>query len=348
MQYEQSLLPQSRVGRRAPAVLLALTIAPARNDLTHAGLGIGLIETIRELSLSLTMLMDAAAKFCKRRPDVQLARALPRAKRAWAALLMVLLASPANAQLKTEVVTVPVRPGVTMKYLEVRGSEPPSASVILFAGGNGILDLRPSGEIGTDLSLNFLIRSRERFANARLAVAALDVASDRRNGGLNGDIRLSAQHAQDVARVITVLRDRIEAPVWLVGTSSGTISAAGVAARLAQSETRPDGVVLTSTQSMLVAGLCGRTVFFAALDAIPAPVLAVSHRDDRCPCSPGSASEGARLLAALKGATAKEHKIFTGGNPPQSKGVCMARSPHGFFGIESQAVNAIAAWIAQH
>jgi hypothetical protein len=266
---------------------------------------------------------------------------------AGSALLIALLASPADAQLTREVVPVDVRPGVTMKYLEIKGSEPPRATVILFAGGNGILNLQPSGAIGTELALNFLIRSRERFASLGLAVAALDVASDLRSTGLNGDIRLSAQHAQDVARVIGVLKNRIPAPVWVVGTSSGTISAASVAARLAQSEPRPDGVVLTSAQTTLVTGLCGRTVYFASLETISVPVLAASHRDDRCPCSPGNAVAGAKLMAALKGTSEKEHKVFTGGSPPLSK-PCMARAPHGFFGIESAVVKAIADWIAAH
>ncbi len=273
------------------------------------------------------------------------ARAKPRwMAAAGAALLVAMLAGPADAQLKTEVVTVDVRPGVTMKYLEIRGSERPSATVILFAGGDGVLRLSSSGAIGTDLALNFLIRSRERFAGEGLAVAALDAASDLRKG-MNGDIRLSAQHAQDVARVIAVLKKRIGAPVWLVGTSSGTISAAGVAARLAQSEPGPDGIVLTSTQSTLVAGVCGRTVYFAQLAAIRVPVLGVSHRNDGCPCSPGSAAAGAKLMAALSAASAKEHRIVTGGDPPLSKGPCLARAPHGFFGIEGQVVTAIADWI---
>jgi pimeloyl-ACP methyl ester carboxylesterase len=262
-----------------------------------------------------------------------------------AAVAVPLLAVPAAAQLVTEVVTVDVRPGVTMRYLDIRGAGPPSATVILFAGGNGVLRLDASGRIGTDLALNFLIRSRERFAREGLAVAALDTASDLRGSGMNGDIRLSAQHAQDVARVIAVLKKRIVAPVWLVGTSSGTISAAGVAARLAQSEARPDGVVLTSTQSTLVQGYCGRTVYFAQLAAIRVPVLAISHRDDGCPCSPGSAAAGAKLMAALGAAPAKQHRVFSGGGPPLSKGPCLARTPHGFFGIEGEVVKAIAEWI---
>jgi hypothetical protein len=259
----------------------------------------------------------------------------------------LLLAGPTDAQLKTEVVTVDVRPGVTMKYLEIRGSEPPSATVILLAGGDGVLGLQASGKIGTDLALNFLIRSREHFARQGLAVAALDTASDRRSG-MNGDIRLSAQHAQDVARVIAALKSRIGTPVWLVGTSSGTVSAAGIAARLAASEPRPAGIVLTSTQTTLTAGLCGRTVYYAPLAAIRVPVLAVSHRDDGCPCSPGNAATGAKLMAALSGSSAREHKVFAGGSPPLSKGPCLARAPHGFFGIEGDVVKAIAEWIKRH
>jgi hypothetical protein len=218
--------------------------------------------------------------------------------------------------------------------------------VILFAGGNGILNLSPAGAIGTDLALNFLIRSRQLFAREGLAVAAVDVASDRR-GGLNGDIRLSQQHAQDIARVIASLRSRMGVPVWLAGTSSGTISAAGVAARLGGAPAGPNGVVLTSTQSTLVTGLCGRTVYFAQLSAIRVPVLALSHSRDGCPCSPGSAEAGAKLMAALGGAPAKEHRAFSGGSPPLSTGPCLARTPHGFLGLEGEVVKAIARWIRE-
>src|SRR5262245_51894782 len=95
-----------------------------------------------------------------------------------AAMLAALSSNVAVAQFNAEVVTVRVRPGVTMKYLEIKPSERPKAVVILFAGGNGELALQPSGKIGTDLALNFLISSRELFAQEGLAVAALDVASD--------------------------------------------------------------------------------------------------------------------------------------------------------------------------
>lgn len=258
------------------------------------------------------------------------------------------LASPAVAQLKTDVVTVHVRPAATMKYLKIDPVERPRAAVVLMAGGNGVLGLRPSGEIGTDMSLNFLMRTREQFAREGMAVAALDVASDQQ-GGLNGDIRLSARHAQDVVKVLADIRRRHNVPVWLVGTSASTISAVSVAARFPGAKAGgPDGIVLTSSLTALARGFCGRSIYFAALASIRVPVLSIGHQDDVCPCSPGGAEAGRKMMVALAQAPRKEHKVWTGGDPPLSRQPCLARTPHGFLGVENDVVGAIAAWIAQH
>lgn len=265
-------------------------------------------------------------------------------------LVIAALLTPvaAIAQGKTEVVTVAVRPGVTMKYLEIKGSAQPSATVILMAGGKGVLDLRPSGEIGTDLNLNFLMRARELFVREGFVVAAVDVASDQLRGGLNGDIRLSARHGQDLMRVVGEARKRNHGPVWLIGTSASVISVAAVAARFPKSKAGPDGIVLSSSLTVLAKGLCGRSIYFAPLAAIRVPVLSIGHQDDACACSPGGAAPGRKLMAALTGAPAKEHKVITGGSPPLSQSPCLARTPHGFFGKEEDVVKTIAAWIAKH
>jgi hypothetical protein len=245
-------------------------------------------------------------------------------------------------------VTVNVRPGATMKYLEIAADEKPRAAVVLMAGGKGVLALRPSGEISTDLNLNFLMRVREQFAREGMVVAALDVASDQM-GGLNGDIRLSAQHAQDIVKVIADFRKRHNVPVWLVGTSASTISAVSVAARFPNSKSGgPDGIVLTSSLTVLAKGLCGRSIYFAPLANIRGPVLSIGHEKDACPCSPGGAAVGRKMMAALKQSSRKEHKVWTGGDPPLSKEPCWARTPHGFLGVENDVVRTIATWIMQH
>jgi pimeloyl-ACP methyl ester carboxylesterase len=263
------------------------------------------------------------------------------------ALLFALPHAVAQTQLKTEVVTVEVRPGATMSYLGVTGSDPPKAAVILLAGGNGALNLGPSGAIGSNLAANFLIRVRGQFARQGFYVAALDAASDKQ-GGMDGPTRLSPQHSQDIAKVIAEVKKRTGLPVWLVGTSAGTLSAASAAARIAQADLRPTGVVLTSVMTALSsADNCGKTVYDASLAAIKVPVFIVSHRDDVCACSPGGAAVGAKVLAALTGTSAKEHRLVTGGSPPLS-GPCDARAPHGFFGIEDSVVAVIADWIKGH
>lgn len=209
--------------------------------------------------------------------------------------------------------------------------------------------LSPSGTIG-NLGGNFLIRSREQFARHDLFVVALDAASDRQ-GGMNGPVRLSEQHAQDIGKIVADVKNRTGgAAVWLIGTSAGTLSAASAGARLsgADQATRPHGIVLTSTMTTLdAAGYCGRSVYEASLGEIRVPVLVVSHENDDCQCSPGSSAVGARLLASLARAPAKEHKTFTGGRDPISE-PCEARSPHGFFGIEDSVVEFIADWIKTH
>ncbi|MEX0590567.1 MAG: alpha/beta hydrolase [Xanthobacteraceae bacterium] len=260
------------------------------------------------------------------------------------ALLSAIFIFPdrAPAQSGPQVVNVEVRPGVNMRYLAVPAAGQAKAAVILLAGGNGALKLSPTGSFG-DLSLNFLIRTRDQFARQGLAVAALDAAADHQ-GGMNGKVRMSAEYAQDVSKVIADIKKRTGVPVWLIGTSAGTLSAASVGAR---GNPAPDGIVLTSTMTTLDAGHCGMTVYNAPLATIKRPVLVVSHKDDGCACSPGKPEVGAKLIAALSAASAKEFKLFTGGSPPRSA-PCDANSQHGYLGIEGDVVKMIADWIKAH
>jgi hypothetical protein len=256
-------------------------------------------------------------------------------------------------------ITVEVRPGVTIKYLGLKKSNTtPAVAVMLFAGGNGLLNLQPNGAIGTNLKGNFLVRSRDRFVERELFVAVVDTPNQVE---IDGNVRLSAQYAQDIGRVIADVRGRIRkgGKVWLVGTSSGTMSAAGVASRLPlgvphpppipdreESLRHPDGIVLTATQTTVVKGYCGRTVFHTRLSAINVPAFVVSHASDACGCSPPKTA--AKVMAALTGVPDKDSLLVSGGDPPISKDACQAMTPHGFLGIEGSVVDAIAKWIKAH
>lgn len=250
-------------------------------------------------------------------------------------------------------VEVQVRRGVTVKYLALaKPRTTPATAVILFAGGNSLLNLQPDGSIGTNLSGNFLVRSRDRFVQRNLFVAVVDTPNQ---VAIDGNVRLSAQYAQDMAHVIMDVRNHVTpgGKVWLIGTSTGTMSAASIAARLPRMTPptkdnlrRADGIVLTSTQTNVVVGYCGRTVFNAQLSAVNVPSFVTHHLSDGCRCSPPKFAP--KVVAALTGAPAKDLMTFSGGSPPKSKDPCMAMTPHGYLGIEDKVVGAIADWIAKH
>jgi len=121
-----------------------------------------------------------------------------------------------------EVRTVPARPGVTESFLLLRPEGSPVATVIIFAGGDGNLALTPSG-LG-QLQGNFLVRTRPRWVREGFVVAILDTPSDHPRGLWN--FRTTKEHAEDVKQAIAAMREIAKVPVWLVGTSMGTLSAA--------------------------------------------------------------------------------------------------------------------------
>lgn len=247
-------------------------------------------------------------------------------------ILLLTLLCVAPALHAEESVMLDTRPGVKQGFLLLQPDAKPVAAVILFAGGNGDLGLD-----GKPRLTNFLVRSRELFASHDFLVAVVDAPSDRKGTtGMLGGFRASAEHAADIDAVIAYLHKQADVPVWLVGTSRGTESAASVSARAKQ---QIAGLVLTS--SMTEANSGGTAVTEMALDRIKLPVLIVAHRDDGCHHTP---AEGAERIKQGLTAAKVEVRYFTGGDRPRSK-PCEAKSAHGFFGIEKEVVDAIAGFI---
>lgn len=138
-------------------------------------------------------------------------------------LLCCLLAWPARAETLVE---IPTRPGVALRFLLLEPPGPPRANLILLAGGEGLLKLSAEGELGAGRG-NFLVRTRQGWADMGFRVAVVDAPSDMPRG-LLGDFRERAEHAADIAAVSDYLRRGAALPVWLAGTSRGTTSAAAV------------------------------------------------------------------------------------------------------------------------
>jgi len=249
-------------------------------------------------------------------------------------LILTLSVHCVNA-LEEELKTIPTRPRVTQSFLLIRPSDKPVASVILFAGAHGRLALSPQG-IGWGEG-NFLVRNRERFVQQGFLVAVIDAPSDRPQGLWN--FRASAEHAEDIKHVIAELKRISDIPVWLIGTSMGTVSAANVAARLKDSG--PDGLVLTSTVTK-ESRQVNETVNSVRLRDIRVPTLVVHHKQDGCMVTPYEMA--AALMRSLTQAPKKDLLTFTGGDLSVLD-PCEEMSYHGFLGLDAEVVAAIASWI---
>jgi len=251
-------------------------------------------------------------------------------------VLLALFPIASHADFTETVEVVEVRPGVTQAYLLLTPKNP-VATVILFAGYGGYLNITPDGI--QQPSKNFLVRTREEYAKRNFITVVVDVPSDFK--GTDGILgwRATETHAQDLQKIIAKLRSMVDVPIWLIGTSRGTISAANAAARLQKNGA--DGLVLTA--SVVESG--GRNPGYlgdVVLDDIRIPTLIVHHEDDDCVVCDFYAAK--RLPAEFKNAPRVEFMAFSGGKPAES-GSCGPLSEHGFFGIEEKVVDTIAAWI---
>lgn len=163
--------------------------------------------------------------------------------------------------------------------------------------------------------------------------------------GLRG-LRRSQAHLSDVESVIADLRAKFPGlPVWVNGTSRGTISAAAYAARTpSESENAARGLVMTSPVTV-PSGPPNEELAEVALDAITVPTIIGVHLDDGCFVTP---PENASDLASSLGNASKVRVVeFHGGTAALTQ-PCQALSEHGFLGIERRVTRRIARFVRRH
>lgn len=227
-------------------------------------------------------------------------------------------------------VMVDTRPGVRVGYWLMQ-RDGAKATLLLLPGGGGAIGMKG----GVPTSENFLVRSRDHFAAQGFNVAIVGRPSDKSE--LDSNFRASADHATDLRHIVEKLRRDLGQPVWLVGTSRGTISAA--AAAIALEPATLAGVVLTAS---VTHGVRAAPVPALALPEIRVPVLVVHHKLDACrSCDPRQTH---LIMDRLTGAPVKKLMLLEGGSGA-SGDPCEALHWHGFIGMEREAVEAIARWI---
>lgn len=254
------------------------------------------------------------------------------------ALVWGLSGFPDSALAQQEIVTLSTRPGVTQSYFLTSKPKDLQAVAVLFPGSGGLIQLRAEGGQPKFNQGNFLVRSRAEFIKRGVIAAIIDAPSDQQGGwGMGDEFRLGDAHFADMSAVIEDLGKRFPGmPLFLVGTSRGTISAAAVGARLGQGVA---GVVLTSSmfrQAPRNSKEPGPGLSKFDFATIKTPVLFVHHVSDQCVSTPYG--DAARL--------SDKYRLITvyGGATPQS-GPCDAFSQHGYLGKESETVEEIVNWM---
>ncbi|WP_289298134.1 hypothetical protein [uncultured Reyranella sp.] len=227
-----------------------------------------------------------------------------------AVLLSITAASTASA--RDELVSARLPDGKDIPYVLTIGGGTPRYGVILMPGGSGNLDPRLiDGKLTLSLAGNFLIRSRELFAEGPFVAASTDATTT-------------------TDRILAIVRDLQRRygsiPVYVIGTSRSTDSTMTLSPAL-------DGMVagFVHTSSMnRIASFDTRT--------FKSRHLVVYHAMDACRVTKPSASASARSNGA-------ETIEVTGGTSTGDD--CEARAYHGYNGIERATIDKIKAWIAK-
>ena len=263
-------------------------------------------------------------------------------------LMLFTLVSAVDSFAGRSIQTIETRPGVTFSYLLHTPDVPAKGVLILFGGGTGEGHFAGSG---TDVSLsdNFLARTSPDFVKKGFAIALVGVPSDHQSGMLDS-FRTSPEHTADIQKLVQVLVKKNLGPIFLVGTSRGTLSAAYLATSIHDEQVR--GLVLTSSLS---------AVGSLPLQTVTIPVLIVHHGHDDCHSTPYEAAYSLKHsfvrsqkvdFVAVNGGSAGVGYYEGGGKKRRGGGSggadpCKALSHHGFLGVEEHVVGVITDWMEE-
>jgi predicted esterase len=202
--------------------------------------------------------------------------------------------------------------------------------VLLFTGGSGVLSI--GGDNKLDRSFAFLNRTRDTWWDLGFATFVVDAPSDKLDkSGIDSRFRAGSDYAKDLVAVIDAVKKRFSEPLFAVGISNGAISVANAASRATGALS---GYVLISPAHYRNSG--GELIAGAQYDK---PVWIVASHNDECSVSPSREYEA---LARNISAPSVDFQWIDGGKRPIS-GPCGPFSAHSLFGIEGEAIRAIAA-----
>jgi hypothetical protein len=223
--------------------------------------------------------------------------------------------------------------GLTERILYL-SSPAARAAIVMLPGGSGDIGIQKDGRL--QHGDNFVVRTRALWRELGYAVIIPDAAGTE---NLRGE-RSSPTYAMIVGALVAFARTQNVRPVFLLGTSQGSIAAMNGAAHLRQGEIA--GLVLTESVSRL--GGSHETVFNAHPEDVTVPALVVANQDDACDVAPPD--DAPRIAASMTHSPDVQVLFVSGGLLKSSD--CGSLSPHGYYGIETSVVAAISSWCGAH
>jgi hypothetical protein len=227
-----------------------------------------------------------------------------------------------------ELLKIPTREGIRTTLV---WHETPNAkiTVLVLSGGEGGFG---RVENGLPTSGNFLIRTAQHWIDQGFNYAAFGKPSDMDELERNSDA-----HLVDLKATVKFLKSKTNTPIYVIGTSRGTISATRML--IDDPDSNIAGGVLTAS---LVGYKNEGAVPRQDLSKIKVPILVYHHKQDACVhCLP---HEVPAVIRGLKNAPIKKLMMVDGGSNPQGN-PCHGQHWHGFIGMEKEAVGHIADWI---
>jgi hypothetical protein len=232
------------------------------------------------------------------------------------------------------ILDLPLHGGVRQRVWYLSPAKP-VAAIVMLPGGAGDVGLKSDGDIRN--GDNFVVRTRGVWVRHGYAVVIPDTIE---HSNLRGD-RSSSEYAAIMVQLADFARSQASVPVFLLGTSQGSIAAMNGAAHAPPGLI--SGVILTESVSRI--GGSGESVFSAAPEQVRVPVLVVANKDDRCDVA--SPEDAPRIAAAMKNSP-DVHIEYVDGGIAKSPSACGSLTPHGYYGIETQVIDMIVQWIEGH
>jgi alpha/beta superfamily hydrolase len=227
---------------------------------------------------------------------------------------------------------------VVQRAILLKSSVPSDTALLFYRGWSGIANIKSEND--WKRNLNFLRDHTETFAQSGISLVVMDCPSDENRVaagntplGCSDDYRSSKKHADDVRKVIDLLKEKHSLKkFYVMGHSYGAISSKWLAKNLGD---ELSGSIHSAPQTVATRDRAyAYSMESFDMRTLKAPVLNLHHADDQCTYTPYSTVV----------AYSNNNLISVKGGVPNGD-VCGGGHYHSYEGREEVASKAIIKWI---